>query len=96
MGDVTSALHVLTSNIGSSVSYLRLVGTRASPTIGPTRVYSEVVAPNVPDEIERRGHEDKKAQGDANVAPPLEDPERERHQPDGDGLQNRTEPVDRN
>lgn len=69
---MTSALHVLIGNIGSLVFHLRLARTGASSAIGPACISLEVVAPNLPDEVERKRPEDEKTQRDANVAPPLE------------------------
>lgn len=96
MGDVTLALHVLTSIIGSLVSHLRPFGTEASPTTGPARVSSEIVAPNLPCEVELKRREDERARRDANVAPPPDDPNREGPQHNREDAQNRTEPIDQN
>lgn len=53
----------------------------ASPATYPAWVSLEVVAPNMPDEVERKRRKDERAQRDANVVPPPEDHVRERDQP---------------
>lgn len=67
-----------------------------SLAIGPAHVSSKVVAPNMPNEVEMKRHEDEKARRDVNVAPFPDDLERERPQPNREGPQMRTEPVDQN